>query len=239
MRPIGPFAFAVFLAAAPVALAGPLEEAARDLETRVETLAAEVAALKARLDGQEPRFQQTPLVALNLPGRIEAEDFDLGGEGVAYHDTTAGNVKEEYRAEDVDIEATGDADGLYNVGWTAPGEWMEYTVDVLEGRYDLRLRVASKPGATEAVRVSLDGAILGVADVPATGGWQAWETVTIPGIALAGGRAQVLRLELLRRGVNLNWIRFERVGELTAAGPPSDLLLLTQACSAEVGQQLR
>ena len=33
----------------------------------------------------------TPYKALAIPGTIQAEDYDLGGEGVAYHDTTPGN----------------------------------------------------------------------------------------------------------------------------------------------------
>ncbi len=38
-----------------------------------------------------------------IPGTIEAENYDLGGEGVAYHDATAGNSGGLYRTDDVDI----------------------------------------------------------------------------------------------------------------------------------------
>ena len=48
-----------------------------------------------------------PYKPLSVPGRIEAEDYDLGGEGVAYHDTTPGNAGGAYRADDVDIETAG------------------------------------------------------------------------------------------------------------------------------------
>ena len=47
----------------------------------------------------------TPYKPHPVPGRIEAEDYDLGGEGVAYHDTTAGNTGGAYRDDDVDIES--------------------------------------------------------------------------------------------------------------------------------------
>ena len=60
-----------------------------------------------------------------VPGTIEAEDYDTGGEGVAYHDTTAGNSGGAYRYEDVDIENCSDTGGGYNVGWTAMGEWLK------------------------------------------------------------------------------------------------------------------
>lgn len=67
-----------------------------------------------------------------LPGTIEAENFDLGVEGVAYHDTD--KVDEggtHYRSDGggVDI-VTGN--GGYAIGYTAKGEWLEYTVNVTQ-----------------------------------------------------------------------------------------------------------
>ena len=82
-----------------------------------------------------------------LPGRIEAEDYDTGGEGVAYHDTTPGNEGGVYRLDDVDIEPLIGSKG-YNVGWIRPGEWLEYRVKVSAGgAYTLRVRGASRWGA--------------------------------------------------------------------------------------------
>ena len=56
-----------------------------------------------------------------VPGRIEAENYDTGGAGVSYYDDTAGNSGGVYRADDVDLEATSDAGGGFNVGWIASG----------------------------------------------------------------------------------------------------------------------
>src|SRR6185436_12992129 len=58
---------------------------------------------------------------VTLPGVIEAEHFDDGGEGIAYHDVTAGNSGGAYRRTDVDLEATSDSGGGYNVGWVSAG----------------------------------------------------------------------------------------------------------------------
>ena len=81
--------------------------------------------------GQAP-YPGSPFV---LPTRIEAEDFDIGGEGVAYHDTDAGNNGGQYRpAEDVDIEACSDAGGGYNVGWTDAGRMARIHRDCPGGR---------------------------------------------------------------------------------------------------------
>jgi len=66
-----------------------------------------------------------------LPGVLEAEDFDNGVNGVAYSDTNDKNDGGQYRTDSgVDIGST--SDGGYYVGWTASGEWLEYTVKVDE-----------------------------------------------------------------------------------------------------------
>ena len=49
-------------------------------------------------------FNGTPV---NLPATIQAENFDNGGEGVAYHDNDAANQGGAYRQTGVDVEASG------------------------------------------------------------------------------------------------------------------------------------
>src|SRR5262249_26322327 len=89
-------------------------------------------------------FSGTPV---SIPGQIDAEKFYNGGEGVAYPDTTAGNTGGQFRSTGVDIEAA--SEGGFDVGWTAPGEWLNYTVNVASaGSYTVSLRVASPGGAT-------------------------------------------------------------------------------------------
>ena len=57
-----------------------------------------------------------------LPGGIQAEDFDHGGQGVGYYDHSWGNEGGQYRWEDVDIDRT--TAGGYAVGWIFAGEWL-------------------------------------------------------------------------------------------------------------------
>lgn len=155
-----------------------------------------------------PAPGQTPYggTARAIPGTIQAEDFDNGGEGVAYHDVDAGNAGNQYRATDVDIEGTSDTGGGYNVGWLRSGEWLEYTINVqTAGNYTLTARVAS--GTTSgSFRVEANGVDkTGSIAVPNTGGWQSWSDVTRT-VNLSAG-TQVLRVYISGNDFNLNWLR--------------------------------
>jgi beta-glucosidase len=167
-----------------------------------------------------------------IPGRIEAEDYDLGGEEVAYHDTTPGNDGTAYRGDDVDIEPTTDVEGGFNVGWTERGEWLSYSVDVAAaGLYDIQLRVASAMARTISetlevagpvswtvpvtlkLHVELDGTdVSGPMAFVATAGWQNWTSVTARRVPLPAGE-HTMRLAIEADGININWLAF-------SASPP-------------------
>jgi subtilisin family serine protease len=148
-----------------------------------------------------------------IPGTVEAENFDDGGEGVAYHDLVAGNAGGKYRQTDVDIESTLDTGGGYSLGWVSAGEWLKYTVNVASsGTYTLEVRVAS-PTLGGMLHVEVDGVdATGPLVVPNTGGWQTWRSVPIAGIALTAGR-HTLRLVADSNGGsgylgNINYLRW-------------------------------
>ncbi len=125
-------------------------------------------------------------VPAEIPGAIEFENYDLGGEGVAYHDCDSENNGGQYRPDEgVDLEAA--SGGGYNVGWMCAGEWLNYAVNVANpGYYKIEVRVASQEtGGTFALE--LDGEdVTGNVDIPVTGGWQAWTTTSTTAI-LTGG----------------------------------------------------
>ena len=117
-----------------------------------------VMARASMADGSESDFfpttftaerKRAPFKAMDVPGIIEAEDFDMGGEGMSFHDSDAndeGRTGYRYDNEGLDI-TTGN--GGYSVGYTVSGEWMEYTVNVTRpGRYKYEATVSS--GATGA-----------------------------------------------------------------------------------------
>jgi endonuclease/exonuclease/phosphatase family metal-dependent hydrolase len=147
-----------------------------------------------------------------VPGRILAANFDNGGEGVAYHDTTPGNAGGQYRNTDVDIQAS--SEGGYNVGWTAAGEWLNYTADVASaGAYNVQLRVASTRGGTMHVGFNAASNVWSAVDIPNTGDWQTYTTVTVP-VSLGAG-VQQMTLLFDTGSVNLLY-----ADVATGSGPP-------------------
>lgn len=156
-------------------------------------------------------FAQTPYLGapFTINQIIQAENFDNGGQGEAYNDTTAANEFGGYRGEGVDIESTTDAGAGYNVGFIKAGEWLEYTVDVpTTGSYNVSFRLANiRGGGTfhlETGGVNLTGAIA----VPNTGNWQTYQTVSKT-VSLTAG-TQVLRVAFDSNAssgyvANFNW----------------------------------
>jgi len=131
---------------------------------------------------------------VSLPGTVQAENFDIGAQNVAYYDTSSGNSGSVYRSTDVDVGPTGDpSSGGYYVGWTRAGEWLKYTVNVTQSRtYTLNVRVANA-GSGARFRVEADGTDLtGPISVPNTGAWDAWQTVSV-NVNLSQGQ-RVIRL---------------------------------------------
>jgi hypothetical protein len=158
-------------------------------------------------------------VAINpiqLPGRLQAEDYKIGGEGVGYHDLTTGNSGAEYRADNVDIQGTADAGGGYNVGWIDQGEWLEYNVNVaVNGSYKLTARMASVNPGTKTASVTLDGNSTPVAvfNLTSSSGWQSWNDIVVNNVALCAG-PHTLRITMTTGGFNLNYLEATLVNML-------------------------
>lgn len=158
--------------------------------------------------------------AASLPGTLEVEQFDKGADGAAYHDTTPGNSGGAFRSTDVDIESA--SGGGYDVGWVAPGEWLQYAVNVAaSGSYTAQFRVASL-GAGGRFHLEMNGTnVSGSLTVPDTGGWQNWQTVTAT-VRLNAG-AQSARLVIDSAGTNAsgNFDRIQFTTGSTSTPPPA------------------
>lgn len=145
-----------------------------------------------------------------LPGRIEAEDYRPGGPGVGYYDTTPNNSGAEYREDDVDIEMADDADGEYDIGWIASGEWLSYEINApAAGIYQADVRAATPSGGRH-FRIEIDGrAVSGSVEIPWTGDWQSWVDVPVF-FPLTAGR-HTLRLVAEGDRFNVNYITIRKI----------------------------
>src|ERR1700739_1829909 len=157
---------------------------------------------------QQASAQSTPYggTPANLPGTIQAENYDNGGEGIAYHDADAANQGGAYRTDGVDIQTTTDAGGGYNVAYIADGEWLQYTVNVTaSGTYNIGFRTAATSNAG-SIRMLVDSVdVTGVVSLPNTSDWQTWVTTTVQNIKLTAG-SHIIRIVMVTGGFNLNYI---------------------------------
>jgi len=165
------------------------------------------ASLPIAAQTQTPSpYSGTPMP---VPATFEAEDFDRGGEGVAYHDNVKGNAGGQYRtSEDVDIIVSSDsAGGGYVVDNFETGEWLAYTVNVAgSAQYDIALRVTSG-FSNSAFHIEIDGVnITGSVLVPNTGGWSNFQWVGKQGVPLTAGR-HVLKVVADQQYFDLNSVR--------------------------------
>jgi endoglucanase len=134
---------------------------------------------------------------VSIPGKIEAENYN----------TMSG----------VDTQTTTDAGGGLNVGWIDQGDWMSYKVNATTaGPYTASFRVACPyTGAAFQLRAS-NGAVLATINVPNTGDFQTWQTISAT-VTLPAG-SQTLQLYSTNSfSWNFNWMQFSILG--TAAIP--------------------
>jgi hypothetical protein len=154
-----------------------------------------------------------------IPGTVQAANYDTGGQGVAYNVTSVNGTANSYRPDGVDLEACSDTGCGDDLGWTAAGQWFRYTVNVATaGTYTVSFRLASPSGVTDGLHIASSSgtSLSGNVNVPATGGWQTWTTVTAS-ITLPAGQ-QTLTVDQDNAGWNLHDMAF-------AAGGTTDLAL--------------
>ncbi|MFQ6601457.1 beta-1,3-glucanase family protein [Flavobacterium sp. C3NV] len=121
---------------------------------------------------------------------------------------------EDYSAmSGIQVEATTDTGGGSNVGYTETGDWLAYNSINFPttGSYLIEYRVAS--GVTGGKLSSdLNGGtiVLGSVDIPNTGGWQNWQTVSQTVNVNAG--TYNFGIYIQNTGMNINWIKITKVG---------------------------
>jgi hypothetical protein len=185
--------------------------------------------------------------AAAVPGTVYAANYDTGGQGVAYNVTSVNGTANSYRSDGVDLENTADtqdtsaADGAYDIGWTAAGQWFNYTVDVATaGTYSVGIRLSSPYGITDGLHIANAAGtnLTGPIAVPNTGGYQTWTTVTVS-VTLPAG-VQTLTVEQDSNGWNLHYMAFAAAGgggEGPYGGTPAAVPGTVYAANYDTGGQ--
>ncbi len=148
-------------------------------------------------------FNNSPFIINNNDTTvIPFTEFDNGGSGIAYFDDTKGQeTNGTFRAnENVDIAGS-------IVGFTEAGEWMEYTINVINaGVYDLTLNTTSEFAGKANFSINGNN-ISGTINTPNTGSFSTNYTNTTIPIPLEAGE-QILRFTVEQGPINLQNISF-------------------------------
>ena len=150
-----------------------------------------------------------------IPGKIEAENYDVGGHNKAFYDNDRENQGKVYREDEVDVVAIDDSkcgDAActgYAIGYTNEGEWVEYTINVAaDAKYDITANVATASDAS-AMQLLIDDTEIteSVAVEKIDSVWTTYKVVDIGSVELKKGE-HVLRLLITGSFLNVDWISF-------------------------------
>lgn len=155
---------------------------------------------------QQP-YSGTPI---HIPGTLQSENYDLGGEGMAFHDSDLSNSGGAYRIDAVDVEENGQSG--YSLGYIEDGEWLEYTIEVSKtATYQIKAQVANGGNNNGQFELLLDdNRITTSNNISNTGGWQNWSEITLGEVELSQGE-YVLKFLANQGGFNFDEISFSEV----------------------------
>ncbi len=148
---------------------------------------------------------------------INAVDYDLGRNGIAYYDLDTANYSDPgnrnvgnrghvYRNDGVDIYKDSSKYNTYYVGSIEDGEWLQYTINVSKsGNYNFSFTIASV-NESGKLSISSNGKLIAKeVNVPTTGNMETWQTVTVKNIHLPKGQNRI-RIQAIKGGYNLETI---------------------------------
>ncbi len=215
-----------------------LRPAALALAVTAALMGAAVTTHSAAYGATGTPFGGTPAA---VPGTVYAANYDTGGPGVGYHVTSTNGSANSYRSDGVDLETTADPSPTtaggngHDLGWTATGQWLNYTVNVATaGTYTVSLRLAAPTAVTDGLHIDNSSGtnLSGTIAVPATGGYQDWTTVTASVTLPAGEHTLIVDQD--NGGWNLHYMTFASAGGGTQPPAAPTGLTVTATTSSSV-----
>lgn len=141
-----------------------------------------------------------------IPAKIQAELFD--------------------NSNSCCTEPVSDTGGGLNVSYIGAGTWFEYDIAVPPGNMDYRIQFRVAVSTATSLKIQLDSVTLQTVNLPVSGGWQNWATVTSAPITLSPGN-QTIRIYSNASGWNFNWLSFvqDSAAARTAYVPPVPVIV--------------
>ncbi|WP_233144323.1 family 43 glycosylhydrolase [Fibrobacter sp. UWB5] len=178
------------------------------------------------MESEKTAVPQTPYkeVAAKIPGKIEAENYDVGGHNKAFYDNDRENQGKAYREDEVDVVDISDskcgdaACAGYAIGYTNDGEWVEYTINVTaDAKYDITVNVATA-FETSAMQLFIDDKEIteSVVFPKVDSVWTTYKVIDVGSVDLKKGE-HVLKLLITGGYLNVDWIQFTDPNDTTTS----------------------
>ena len=163
-----------------------------------------------KVNGKRVPYKNT---MAELPGIIEAENFDQGGEAFTFHDTDdndQGDAKCRTDNEGLDLVK---GNGGAAIGYTAKNEWTEYSVRVTEpGEYAFEATCSNGASSNGGFTINLVRGTtvtqLAKVTVTPTGGWDTYKVMSGKFTKQLGEGEQILRFTITDANCNIDKVEF-------------------------------
>ena len=151
--------------------------------------------------------------AITLPGIVQAENFDQGGEGLSFHDSDSNDEGDaKYRTDNEGLDLVKGNNGNA-IGYTAKGEWTEYSVNVTEpGEYSFSATCSNGSNSNGGFTISLvkGSTVTKIATVTVTptGGWGTYKVMKGNLTRKLSEGEQILRFTITDGNCNIDKVEF-------------------------------
>jgi hypothetical protein len=143
---------------------------------------------------------------------IVARDFDIGGEGIGFHDADNNNTASNYRRDRGDSRSDAAYIETTNIGYLHNNNWFNYTVNVVDaGYYEIDFHVSVNGGGAKC-RVEVDGEASEEYSMNNNTNWSDWRyycefnRISPPKFYLSAGK-HVVKFYSLSASYNYNGLK--------------------------------
>ncbi|MBO7442918.1 MAG: glycoside hydrolase family 11 protein, partial [Paludibacteraceae bacterium] len=145
--------------------------------------------------------------AISIPGTLEGEHYDIGGNGNAYKDSDDENEGDAKFRTDEGVDIVKGGTGMA-IGYTTSSEWLEYTVKVEKtAKYDLTAN-ASNGGGEINFDLYIDDAKVATVSGSKTDSWDTYTALEATTTKEIKAGEHILKIKFESSNNNIDYIKF-------------------------------